>query len=109
MGDLTSFMYKLVQQPPRPSPLRASPPSRAFTRYLTLTGRIKELINRGGEKISPLEVDAVLLGHPGIAEAVSFAAPDPKYGEEVRAKRECLDKGTRGLYLFSGHETGHQA
>ena len=51
--------------------------------YLTLTGRLKELINRGGEKISPLEVDAVLLAHPAVAEAVSFAAPDAKYGEEV--------------------------
>ncbi len=51
--------------------------------YLTLTGRIKELINRGGEKISPLEVDAVLLEHPAVAEAVSFAVSDPKYGEEV--------------------------
>ena len=53
--------------------------------YLTLLGRIKELINRGGEKISPLEVDAVLLRHPAVAEAASFAAPDPTYGEEVRA------------------------
>uniref|UniRef100_I2CS66 Peroxisomal-coenzyme a synthetase n=1 Tax=Nannochloropsis gaditana (strain CCMP526) TaxID=1093141 RepID=I2CS66_NANGC len=53
--------------------------------YLTLTGRIKELINRGGEKISPLEVDAVLLSHPLVGEAVSFAAPDEKYGEEVHA------------------------
>jgi oxalate---CoA ligase len=51
--------------------------------YLTLTGRLKELINRGGEKISPLEVDAVLLEHPAVAEAVCFAVPDPKYGEEV--------------------------
>jgi acyl-CoA synthetase (AMP-forming)/AMP-acid ligase II len=53
--------------------------------YLTLIGRIKELINRGGEKISPLEVDAALLTHPAVAEAASFAAPDPKYGEEVHA------------------------
>ena len=53
--------------------------------YLTLTGRIKELINRGGEKISPLEVDAVLLQHPSVAEAVCFAVPDEKYGECVQA------------------------
>ncbi|KAJ8900856.1 hypothetical protein NDN08_000155 [Rhodosorus marinus] len=53
--------------------------------YLTLTGRIKELINRGGEKISPLEVDAALLAHEAVAEAISFAAPDEKYGEEVNA------------------------
>jgi acyl-CoA synthetase (AMP-forming)/AMP-acid ligase II len=51
--------------------------------YLTLTGRLKELINRGGEKISPLEVDAVLLEHPAVAEAVAFGVPDTKYGEEV--------------------------
>ena len=55
------------------------------TGYLTLTGRIKELINRGGEKISPLEVDAVLLQHPSVAEAVCFAVPDQKYGECVQA------------------------
>lgn len=53
--------------------------------YLSLTGRIKELINRGGEKISPVEVDEVLLSHPAVSEAVSFAAPDEKYGEEVNA------------------------
>jgi acyl-CoA synthetase (AMP-forming)/AMP-acid ligase II len=53
--------------------------------YLTLVGRIKELINRGGEKISPLEVDAALLAHPAVAEVATFAAPDPKYGEEVHA------------------------
>ncbi|KAG7016870.1 Oxalate--CoA ligase [Cucurbita argyrosperma subsp. argyrosperma] len=51
--------------------------------YLHLVGRIKELINRGGEKISPIEVDAVLLAHPDVAQAVSFGVPDPKYGEEI--------------------------
>lgn len=53
--------------------------------YLFLKGRIKELINRGGEKISPFEVDAVLLSHPFVAQAVAFAVPDEKYGEEVNA------------------------
>ncbi|GAX79947.1 hypothetical protein CEUSTIGMA_g7386.t1 [Chlamydomonas eustigma] len=53
--------------------------------YLTLTGRIKELINRGGEKISPLEVDSILLSHPAVAEAVCFGVPDEKYGEVVAA------------------------
>ena len=53
--------------------------------YLTLTGRLKELINRGGEKISPVEVDEALLSHPAVAEAVAFGAPDSKYGESVRA------------------------
>ncbi|KAL7003403.1 putative CoA ligase ccl9 [Sarracenia purpurea var. burkii] len=51
--------------------------------YLHLVGRIKELINRGGEKISPIEVDAVLLSHPGVAQAVAFGVPDDKYGEEI--------------------------
>lgn len=53
--------------------------------YLQLTGRIKELVNRGGEKISPLEVDAALLSHNDVKEAVAFAVPDEKYGEEVNA------------------------
>jgi len=53
--------------------------------YLTLTGRIKEMINRGGEKISPIEIDQVLLEHPAVAEAAAFGVPDAKYGEEVQA------------------------
>ncbi|MEM1073623.1 MAG: acyl--CoA ligase [Pseudomonadota bacterium] len=53
--------------------------------YLHLTGRLKEIINRGGEKISPLEVDSVLLDHPAIAQVVTFALPHPKLGEEVAA------------------------
>ncbi|WP_224823783.1 acyl--CoA ligase [Cognatishimia sp. MH4019] len=53
--------------------------------YLRLTGRLKEIINRGGEKISPLEVDEVLMDHPAIAQCVTFALPHPKLGEEVAA------------------------
>jgi len=53
--------------------------------YLTLTGRLKELINRGGEKIGPREIDEVLLTHPSIAEAVAFGVPHPMWGEEVAA------------------------
>ena len=53
--------------------------------YLTLTGRIKELINRGGEKIGPREIDEVLLSHPEVAEAVCFGVPHPAWGEEVEA------------------------
>ena len=53
--------------------------------YLSLTGRLKEMINRGGEKISPLEIDEVLLTHPAIAEAVSFGQSHPTWGEEVAA------------------------
>jgi acyl-CoA synthetase (AMP-forming)/AMP-acid ligase II len=53
--------------------------------YLTITGRIKEIINRGGEKISPREVDEVLLEHPAVRQAVTFAIPHVALGEEVAA------------------------
>ena len=53
--------------------------------FLTLTGRLKELINRGGEKVSPLEVDGVLSAHPAVAQALTFAMPHAKLGEEVAA------------------------
>ncbi len=53
--------------------------------YLTLVARIKELINRGGEKISPREIDEVLLTHPAVAEAVCFGVPHPMWGEEIEA------------------------
>ena len=63
--------------------------------YLNLTGRLKEIINRGGEKISPLEVDGVLMDHPAIQQVVTFALPHPKLGEEVAA----------AVVLRDGHET----
>jgi acyl-CoA synthetase (AMP-forming)/AMP-acid ligase II len=53
--------------------------------YLTLVGRLKEMINRGGEKISPREIDEVLLSHPAVAEAVCFGVSHPTWGEEVAA------------------------
>ena len=53
--------------------------------YLTLVARIKELIIRGGEKISPREIDEVLLTHPAVAEAVCFGVPHKTWGEEVAA------------------------
>ncbi len=53
--------------------------------YLYIVGRIKELINRGGEKISPFEVEEVLLRHPLVQEAACFGVPDTKYGEQVHA------------------------
>jgi acyl-CoA synthetase (AMP-forming)/AMP-acid ligase II len=53
--------------------------------YLRLTGRLKEIINRGGEKVSPLEVDACLMDHPAVAQCVTFALPHPRLGEEVAA------------------------
>ena len=53
--------------------------------YLTLSGRLKEMINRGGEKISPREIDEVLLTHPAVGEAVCFGVPHKMWGEEVAA------------------------
>ena len=53
--------------------------------YLSITGRLKEIINRGGEKISPREVDEVLMDHPAVAQVVTFAIPHDKLGEEVGA------------------------
>jgi acyl-CoA synthetase (AMP-forming)/AMP-acid ligase II/acyl carrier protein len=53
--------------------------------YLRISGRIKEIINRGGEKITPREIDEVLLNHPSIKQAVCFAIPHPQYGEVVGA------------------------
>jgi acyl-CoA synthetase (AMP-forming)/AMP-acid ligase II len=53
--------------------------------YLCLTGRLKEIINRGGEKISPREVDEILMDHPAVAQVVCFGMPHPKLGEEVAA------------------------
>jgi acyl-CoA synthetase (AMP-forming)/AMP-acid ligase II len=53
--------------------------------FLHLTGRLKEIINRGGEKVSPLEVDGVLMDHPAVGQVVTFALPHPKLGEEVAA------------------------
>lgn len=53
--------------------------------YLVLTGRLKELINRGGEKIAPREVDEALLEHPEVAQAVTFAVSHVSLGEDVAA------------------------
>lgn len=53
--------------------------------YLFIVGRIKDVINRGGQKISPLEVEEVLLSHPAVLEAGVFAVPHPKLGENVAA------------------------
>ncbi len=53
--------------------------------YLFISGRLKELINRGGEKISPREIDEVLLKHPKVKQAVAFAVPHPRLGEDIAA------------------------
>jgi aryl carrier-like protein len=53
--------------------------------YLYITGRIKEIINRGGEKLSPIEIEEALLDHPEVAEAVAFPVPHLSLGEDVVA------------------------
>jgi acyl-CoA synthetase (AMP-forming)/AMP-acid ligase II len=53
--------------------------------YLFLTGRMKEMINRGGEKLSPREIDDVLLQHPAVAQALTFAIPHPTLGQDAAA------------------------
>jgi acyl-CoA synthetase (AMP-forming)/AMP-acid ligase II len=71
--------------------------------YLRLTGRIKEQINRGGEKFSPLEVDEVLSSHPAVAQVLTFAMPHHKLGEEVAAAvvlREGATATERELHNF---------
>ena len=68
--------------------------------FLTITGRLKEIINRGGEKISPREVDEVLMDHPAVLQVVTFAIPHDKLGEEVGAAvvlREGQSVGERDL------------
>jgi acyl-CoA synthetase (AMP-forming)/AMP-acid ligase II len=53
--------------------------------YVSITGRLKEIINRGGEKVSPREVDEILMDHPAVAQVVCFGMPHAKLGEEVAA------------------------
>jgi acyl-CoA synthetase (AMP-forming)/AMP-acid ligase II len=53
--------------------------------YLRLTGRLKELINRGGEKIAPIEIDVVLMDHPAVQQCVAFAMPHHSLGEDIAA------------------------
>lgn len=71
--------------------------------YVSITGRLKEIINRGGEKISPREVDEALMDHPAVAQVVCFALPHPKLGEEVGAVvvlREGASVAERELQQF---------
>src|SRR4051794_39502229 len=73
--------------------------------YLKITGRLKEIINRGGEKISPLEVDSILLDHPAVLQAVAFAVPHEKLGEDIAAAvvlREGAVATMREIQDFAG-------
>jgi oxalate---CoA ligase len=71
--------------------------------YISLTGRLKEIINRGGEKVSPREVDEILMDHPAVAQVVCFGMPHDKLGEEVAAAvvlREGQQATERELQAF---------
>lgn len=73
--------------------------------YVSITGRLKEIINRGGEKVSPREVDEILMDHPAVAQVVCFGMPHPKLGEEVAAAvvlREGQAVTERELQAFVG-------
>ncbi|WP_420632528.1 acyl--CoA ligase [Candidatus Palauibacter sp.] len=72
--------------------------------YVTITGRLKEIINRGGEKISPREIDEAILDHPAVRQVVAFAMPHPKLGEEVAAAavlREGMEVTPREIQAFA--------
>ena len=72
--------------------------------FLRITGRLKEIINRGGEKIAPLEIDEVLMAHPAVHQAVTFAVPHDKLGEDVAAAivlREGAQAGERDIREFA--------
>jgi non-ribosomal peptide synthetase component F len=78
--------------------------------YVFLTGRIKEIINRGGEKISPREIDEVLLDHPAVAQAVAFGIPDAELGEDVGAAvvlREKAAATEREIREFAATRLAH--
>src|SRR3989304_4019056 len=60
--------------------------------YLVITGRLKEFINRGGEKVSAREIEEALVGHPEIYEAVAFPVPHPSRGEDIAAAVVLRDK-----------------
>ena len=62
--------------------------------YFYVTGRVKEMINRGGESVSPREIDEVLAAHPAVAQAVTFAVPHPTLGEDLAVAVELLGEGT---------------
>ena len=62
--------------------------------YLVLTGRLKEIINRGGEKVSPREIDEVLLRHPDVQEAAAFGVAHPTLGEDIAAAVVARDGNT---------------
>ena len=77
--------------------------------YVKVTGRLKEIINRGGEKVAPLEVDDALMQHPAVRQVCTFATPHAKLGEDVAAAVVLAENATtteRDLRRFVGRAAG---
>ena len=77
--------------------------------YLAITGRLKEIINRGGEKISPREVDEIIMDHPAISQCVTFAVPHDKLGEDVAAAVVLRDGAAADAKELRGFVAQHLA
>ena len=77
--------------------------------YLSLTGRLKEIIIRGGEKISPREVDEVLMDHPSVRQCVTFAVPHDRLGEDVAAVIVLRDGAAEDIEAIRSHAGAHLA
>jgi acyl-CoA synthetase (AMP-forming)/AMP-acid ligase II/acyl carrier protein len=77
--------------------------------YIYITGRLKEIINRGGEKISPREIDEILLSHPAVKQALAFSLPDKKLGEDIAAAVVLKEKtvNERDLREYTSQHLAH--
>ena len=74
--------------------------------YLRITGRLKEMVIRGGENIYPAEIEAYLATHPKVAQAAVFGVPDEKFGEELGAWIELVQQDRREILLVADSRTG---
>jgi acyl-CoA synthetase (AMP-forming)/AMP-acid ligase II/acyl carrier protein len=77
--------------------------------YLFIDARLKEIVNRGGEKISPREVEEALLSHPAVAEAAVFSVPDPALGDNVGASVVLMDEAKIRAEELRKHVSGRLA
>ncbi|HMF28860.1 MAG TPA: non-ribosomal peptide synthetase, partial [Candidatus Cybelea sp.] len=77
--------------------------------YLFITGRLTELINRGGRKVSPAEVDTAFIQHPAVREAATFAVPHPSLGEDVVTAVVLHEPGSVSIQSLRGYALEHLA
>ena len=75
--------------------------------YLFITGRVSELINRGGVKVSPSEVDLAFMQHPGVREAATFAVPHPSLGEDVVTAIALHEPGSASVQALRAYALQH--